>query len=79
MSVIKDIKNIASAIRYMTGKSDKMLLSEMPDQIRSIYRGGVNHPDYYTKIELPQILYINTTYPAKDYPAYQTTIEIVES
>ena len=79
MSVIKDIKNIASAIRYMTGKSDKMLLSEMPDQIRSIDRGGVNHPNYYTKIELPPILYFNTTYPAKDYPAYQTTIEIVES
>ena len=42
MSVKEVLTNIADVIRAFTGKTDKITLSEMPDEIDKVYQSGVS-------------------------------------
>lgn len=40
MSILDDLQSVADAIRSKTGKTDKMMLAEMPGEIEGITGGG---------------------------------------
>lgn len=40
MSILDDLQSVADAIRSKTGKTDKMMLAEMPSEIEGISGGG---------------------------------------
>lgn len=54
MSILDDLQSVADAIRSKTGKTDKMMLAEMPGEIEGITGGGEITKYNISGFKLPQ-------------------------
>ena len=75
MSILDDLQSVADAIRSKTGKTDRMMLAEMPDEIGNISGSGEDsypHPPLSIYVR-PEIVFEAQSL-TRTYPAYQTKI-----
>ena len=75
MSIMNDLQAVADAIRNKTGKTDQMMLADMPDEIGNISGSGEDsypHPPLSIYVR-PEIVFEAQSLTRR-YPAYQTKI-----
>ena len=75
MSIMSDLQAIADAMRCKTGKTDQMMLSDMPEEIENISGSGEDsypHPPLSIYVRPEIVCEVQSL--TRTYPAYQTKI-----
>lgn len=79
MSIMNDLQAVADAIRNKTGKTDQMMLSDMPEEIENISGSG---EDSYPKSPLSIYVYPVIVFEAqrivRTYPTYQAEVYLTD-
>lgn len=79
MSILDDLRSVADAIRSKTGKTDKMMLTEMPGEIENISgSGGDSYPHPPLSIYVYPVIAFEAPRPARTYPGYETGLYLTD-
>lgn len=79
MSIMNDLQAVADAIRNKTGKTDQMILADMPDEIGNISgSGGDSYPHPPLSIYVYPVIAFEAPRPARTYPGYETELYLTD-
>ncbi|RHP87795.1 hypothetical protein [Roseburia sp. AM59-24XD] len=79
MSILDDLQSVADAIRSKTGKTDKMMLAEMPGEIENISgSGGDSYPHPPLSIYVYPVIVVEAQRIVRTYPTYQAEVYLTD-
>ena len=79
MSIMNDLQAVADAIRNKTGKTDQMMLSDMPEEIENISgSGGDNYPHPPLSISVYPVIVVEAPRIVRTYPGYETELYLTD-
>ena len=79
MSILDDLQSVADAIRSKTGKTDKMMLAEMPGEIENISgSGGDSYPHPPLSIYVYPVIVVVAQRIVRTYPTYQAEVYLTD-
>ena len=79
MSILDDLQSVADAIRSKTGKTDKMMLAEMPGEIENISgSGGDSYPHPPLSIYVYPVIVVEAQRIVRTYPTYQAELYLTD-
>lgn len=79
MSILDDLQSVADAIRSKTGKTDKMMLAEMPGEIENISgSGGDGYPHPPLSIYVYPVIVVEAQRIVRTYPTYQAEVYLTD-
>jgi len=79
VSILDDLQSVADAIRSKTGKTDKMMLAEMPGEIENISgSGGDSYPHPPLSIYVYPVIVVEAQRIVRTYPTYQAEVYLTD-
>ena len=79
MSILDALRSVADAIRSKTGKTDKMMLAEMPGEIENISgSGGDSYPHPPLSIYVYPVIVVEAQRIVRTYPTYQAELYLTD-
>lgn len=79
MSILDDLQSVADAIRSKTGKTDKMMLAEMPGEIENISGSGEDsYPHPPLSIYVYPVIVVEAQRIVRTYPTYQAEVYLTD-
>lgn len=79
MSIMSDLQAIADAIRCKTGKTDQMMLSDMPEEIENISGSGEDsYPHPPLSIYVYPVIVVEAQRIVRTYPTYQAEVYLTD-